>query len=453
MRIARLVTLVLAFTVDQVHAQDVYFGNLHSHTSYSDGSGRPRQAYRYARFTAGLDFLAITEHNHKGAENSAGDRRDGLLIATDPSLYVDLIHEADKATEAGKFVAIYGQEVSSIGKGNHMNVFDVQKVVRFKNGEFDELLQWLHDNPVPSGKPTLAQFNHPALLDDDSIEYGRDDFSTAEEWVKQIDHHVQLLEILNGPATKRDGGHRAAEVAEEDFFDYLHLGFHVAPTGDQDNHYFTWGTTTDVRTGVLAEELTRSAILKALRARHAYASEDKNLRVVIRVNGHLLGDRISSPPDAGTELAISISIKDDDEPDADYTIQLYSGKTRTERAVMVEQATIGGDTGAPNTELFDGIRYGGGHEYFFFKIIQHAEHGPNDRVWTAPIWFEPAGELLPPVPDNIPVDDAVARTSSGVFHFRRDCRFYKMPEGSRVEQHEAVRGRRACKLCERLSNG
>ena len=63
---------------------NVYFGNLHSHTSYSDGSGTPDEAYRHAR-SAGLDFLAITEHNHKSAESGAKDRRDGLLIPPIPA--------------------------------------------------------------------------------------------------------------------------------------------------------------------------------------------------------------------------------------------------------------------------------------------------------------------------------------------------------------------------------
>ena len=58
--------------------QLVYFGNLHSHTSYSDGSGTPDDAYRHARNTAGLDFLAVTEHNHRWSEGfAAADRRDG----------------------------------------------------------------------------------------------------------------------------------------------------------------------------------------------------------------------------------------------------------------------------------------------------------------------------------------------------------------------------------------
>ena len=63
--------------VSTAYGQDnIYFGNLHSHTSYSDGSSTPDKAYKHAK-DAGLDFLAITEHNH----SQAGQ------IATNHSLY------------------------------------------------------------------------------------------------------------------------------------------------------------------------------------------------------------------------------------------------------------------------------------------------------------------------------------------------------------------------------
>ena len=56
----------------------VYFGNLHSHTRYSDGTGTPRQAFIYARDVAKVDFLALTEHNHLKAMGP-----DGIGIAAE----------------------------------------------------------------------------------------------------------------------------------------------------------------------------------------------------------------------------------------------------------------------------------------------------------------------------------------------------------------------------------
>ena len=113
--------IVLSLLVNITFGQNVYFGNLHSHTSYSDGSGVPQDAYAHARDVAGLDFLAITEHNHARAPSR---------IAGDHALYngsssASLISSAKRFNEDGRFVALYGQEFSSIGSGNHANVLEV----------------------------------------------------------------------------------------------------------------------------------------------------------------------------------------------------------------------------------------------------------------------------------------------------------------------------------------
>ncbi len=117
---ATIVTLLVASSTPAPE-DNVFFGNLHSHTSFSDGSGTPAQAYKRARDVARLDFLAITEHNHAKAEDGIDDddpRKDGLLIADNHALYngtapSSLIATAKTFTVDGKFVAIFGQEFSS----------------------------------------------------------------------------------------------------------------------------------------------------------------------------------------------------------------------------------------------------------------------------------------------------------------------------------------------------
>jgi len=41
-----------------------YYGQLHAHTNYSDGSGTPDQALAYAKAAAQIDFLALTDHSN-----------------------------------------------------------------------------------------------------------------------------------------------------------------------------------------------------------------------------------------------------------------------------------------------------------------------------------------------------------------------------------------------------
>jgi len=118
---ACFVLSTLAGAQDRAGPYKVYFGSLHSHTSYSDGSGTPAEAFAYARDVGKLDFMAVTEHNHAGAEAGAKERRDGLMIATQPNLYngsdqASLLSAARSATVDGKFVALIGQEYSTISK-------------------------------------------------------------------------------------------------------------------------------------------------------------------------------------------------------------------------------------------------------------------------------------------------------------------------------------------------
>lgn len=429
----------------------VYFGNLHSHTSYSDGSGTPRDAFKHARDVAKLDFLAITEHNHAAADGT-GDRKDGKLIATNHALYNgsssnSLISAATSYNQTGRFVALYGQEFSTISKGNHINVFEVADVIEVPNGQFDVLFgQWLSAHPPSDGGTPLVQLNHPRSRNSYPDEYGLDDYTSEEAWRVAIDQFTCLIEILNGPALKPsslDG--RAGETFESAYLTYLNLGLHVAPTGNQDNHYKSWGSITDVRTGVITDELSKPKILEALRQRHVYATDDKNLRVIARVNGGLMGDRITQTISTGSAFDIQYSISDDDEPNASYAIQIYRGTIGAGPASESNEVVQDGNTPVGATVKIEDVQYTGGQQYVFLKIVQTNEDGPNDRVWTAPVWFESAVS-----PDDGSQSAEVASKKSSVYHVSLQCRnAQQIKESNRVFGEEAKKGRRLHEGCPR----
>lgn len=462
MRVCTLLALGLGvFFVPNVYSQDfkAYFGNLHSHTSYSDGSGTPHEAYRHAREAGKLDFLAITEHNHKSAESGAGERRDGILIAKDPTLYngpdaFSLVETAKRMTEDGKFIALYGQEFSSISKGNHVVVLDAPKVIDVTNGRFDQLLTWLTANPDTTGSSCIVQFNHPKLFNKPS-EYGKDDFPSQQQWIASMGAVTHLIEVLNGPAMTKTGGERPDEVAENDYKTYLRLGFKLAPTADQDNHYFTWGTATDARTGVVIDgPINKAKLLDGLRHRHVYASQDKNLSVIAKINGQLCGDEVLAPP-VSSILAIELVVSDPDEPNASYNIEVLRGTVGGAMSDIVETFVIDGDDNDPGAIwTIDNIQYTGGHQFFYFKLTQHDEDGHEDNVWTAPVWFNPGG-LAPVVAGETPAGDSVvASRRSNVFHTSTECEFaQKISASNRLSGAEAKQGRRQCLKCKELESG
>jgi len=210
--------------------------------------------------------MALTEHNH--AEALGSDNRG---IATEPALYKgsgadSLISTARRMTQDGQFVALYGQEFSTISSGNHVNVLDIGEVIGVQKGRFDLLLDFLAANRDSSGQPALIMLNHPKnTLEVEAKEYGRDDFGSFDNWVKRMGAQVRLIQLINGPGQTPGENLSPARPDENAFLKYLNMGFKVAPTADQDNHLKNWGSATTARTAIVATSLTKVSVLDALR--------------------------------------------------------------------------------------------------------------------------------------------------------------------------------------------
>ena len=387
-RVLILSVLAAVLGSSAVRAQEsfnLFFGLLHGHTSFSDGLGRPEQAYQKAR-QAGLDFLAITEHNHDQAGGS-GERNDGIFLT--PPLYEELKQAADAQTQNGAFVAIYGQEFSTISSGNHVNIFNASEICDVRNGDFKDLYErWLPAHPeVP-----FIQFNHPDVSEDlnentsenkRNNDYGLDDYNGSfPELIAASRGHVALVEMIIGPAfgeaTNKPHHHGRHEP---DYLFYLNQGFRLGVSAGQDNHNENWGLSTHARLGVWATELTRDAIFRALDARRTYASEDENIEVKFTANGSWMGGSVL--PNAGGEVELGISIKDPNEPGADYRLEIfYDDAIGGEEAKPIVSTSAQGNQ--TNLTLRHMPQIGG---YYFLKLSQKSTaENPEDDVWTSPIW-------------------------------------------------------------------
>ena len=98
----------------------LFSGQLHSHTAHSGAAGTPAEAYAYAKETAGLDFLAITDHSDSfdGSEN-------GVLSqdAAEISPQWKLGREAAAEATTGNFLALYGFEMTWQNGLGHISTF------------------------------------------------------------------------------------------------------------------------------------------------------------------------------------------------------------------------------------------------------------------------------------------------------------------------------------------
>lgn len=405
----------------------VYYGLLHAHSMICDGSGTPEEAYSAAK-AAGLHFFALTPHNHDAAESGAKERKDDVLIARRPELYngnsnvtvtrkwkeegetyseqvsVKPVIKAAKAATNSNFVALYGQEFSTISSSNHVNVLGIDHLLEVENGDFKGMLAEVKRAQLTGAIAPVIQLNHPDVSEDLFYhgssatvlknmhnDYGIDEGDLGphfNDWVRVMQPYTHLIEVLSGPAMAKTRleNYRYPQTHENDYFLYLMQGLHVAPSAGQDNHYKTWGTVNDARTGIIARDLSATAVYDAFRKHRTFVAEDKNLSVVLYVNNVVMGSSITAAEE--TELDIKALIRDADEPAADYEVYVYAGEMNAELG-----------TAATNWKASDGkydkveVHGNGLHSvkgvfgtkaptFYYIKIVQ--ENG--DRAWTAPVW-------------------------------------------------------------------
>jgi hypothetical protein len=349
------------------------------------------------------------------------------------------------------FVAIAGQEFSTISSGNHANVFDVDDIINVDNGNYKALYEnWLPAHPDSLGQPPLVQFNHPNFRKDivypstkpkeRENDYGYDDYNKSfAELLAQSEKYVSLIEMVSGPALT-DGTDlpiRSGNRHEKDYWFYLNEGFRVAPTANQDNHFRNWGSITTARTAVLAERLTKANILQALKARRVYATEDQNLQIRFSINGQPMGSiiRTREPLD----LTIDVEISDPDEPNALYQVELYRDEVGDE---MIEDPIDQSELEGNGVVSFSGQRFETGRSFLFIKIAQIGSNGREEFAWTAPIWVETGDPLVPspepvPPPSPAPAQSFVHSRNSQVYHFANCSDVARIKPHNRIESNVA----------------
>ena len=341
-----------------------YFGNLHSHTSYSDGMLTPAQAYDYARYSAQtpLDFLAVTDHNHTGAGlSSLNDYHLGLA-------------QAAAANDDGNFVAIWGQEWGVIESGGHANVFESPKLFGWEPGFYDVFvaegdyvgLYTAYVANPPAGYPPLVEWCHPSSGDFNGYAVTPDGVAT-----------VRLMALISGPAfststTESDVGSTTGN--EILFQDALRRGYRISPAGDQDNHNANWGASTETRTVVQAAGLTKSEILGALALGRNYASQDHNTEVQFSADGHAMGSAWTS----ADGIRIAARVIDPDAGEAVTQVDLLRGITGVSNAVVVASSAGNADFAWREHDVFQP----GTEAHYYLRIRTNT----NATIWTGPVY-------------------------------------------------------------------
>lgn len=343
-----------------------YFGNIHAHSSYSDGTKdgaqtrvlTPADCYKYAKSAQHFDFLGISEHNHLQAKMHLASYAKGLA-------------EAKAANQDGTFVCLYGMEYGVIKNGGHVIIYGFDQLIGWEPGnytvfsaksDYSHLFQLVADHPG-----AFATLAHPANTDYNDL--------ITKRYDPTADRAITGVAISSGPAfsTAEDYSDRAAIKFYGYYKKLLALGYTVGPTMDHDNHYTTFGHMSPTRTVLLSQELSRDSLLAAYRAGRFYASEDWDTEVDFRVNGQPMGSHLKGI----TTLQVTASVTDPDLGDNVKSIQLWYGKPGSGESAKVLKIVAGQNNLQAPLTLKAGDNY-----YYFLEITQM----DGDRIITSPVW-------------------------------------------------------------------
>ena len=367
-----------SFTIGEATFQR-YFGQLHSHTQYSDGAGSLESALAYIKAlpdSANVDFVAFTDHSNyfdkSGAANPEGALYDmSLASAASQNLwneYKSAVAAFNKEN-AGSMVAIAGFEMTWSGGPGHINTFNTPGIVSRNNTTLNNktkdagLQAYYKLLSQTEGVNSISQFNHPGTTFGNFIDFGY--------WDAVVDTRMYMVEVGNGEGQIGAGGYYPSY---EQYIMALDKGWHVAPTNNQDNHKGKWGNANDARDVILTDDFTEDGIYAALRARRMYATEDKNLDLDYTVNGNMMGSIIDVPE----KLNFEISFNDPDRTDSIAKVELVvnSGKVAYTWDSAADLAK-----GSVSVELAPE------YTYYFVRVTE----GDGDLAVTAPVWV---GESL-----------------------------------------------------------
>lgn len=313
---------------------NIYWANLHSHTELSDGQGMVDEAYRYARDSANIDVLAITDHTHYLTNNG----------------YQYTRNIAQQFTEPGQFVALAGQEFGSLGAFGHFSTFEADMLYPYSMNGLELFYDWTFEHKA------ISQFNHPRTGDFNSLAFNRNG-----------NKYATMIEIVNGSGTY-------TPYYEELYILALNNGWHIAPVANQDNHRKKWGNATTTSgqiplTGIWADTLSKEKILDAMLNKRVYGVEVKpaNDRIYLRdfsIANTKMGD-VYYTTDKNIIIKLAVDAINDF-----AKIYLYRNGIISDSVLV--------DTNYLNITFTDTMTNG----YYFIKGIQQ----DGDRFWTAPIW-------------------------------------------------------------------
>ena len=344
------------------------WADLQIHGNRSDGTGSPRDIYRYARDVARLDAASLTEHDHWGY----------LPLDEHPQVWAEILDTSRAFDEPGRFVALPGYEWTNWTFGHKHVLFAREQDARllaFNDPRYDHPLElWdalrgvdcvtishhIGGGPVP----TFWKYHD----------------ATLEPVAEMVSTHG-VSERMGQPGciySAEPSGMMQAALAR---------GHRLGMIGGGDTHdghpgLGSPGAPPPGLAGLYVRELTRAGVLEALRARRCYATN--GCRAILRFHS---GDtpmggvlRIAEP---GSPRVFDVALV------GDAPIRRVTIVKNNEDAAAFESPAATAPHGAASepgaaiaTRQWSDTLPAADGDYYYVR----AEQQDGGWIWSSPIW-------------------------------------------------------------------
>ena len=359
------------------------YGNLHAHSSYSDGNKddltkTPKDDYEFARDANCMDFMGMSEHNH----SDAGMSKPNYLLGFNQA---NQLNGVVGGSSGNALVTLWGMEWGTISGGGHILLYGFEdKLLGWQSGNYDIL------SPKSDFTTLFGLVNNQAdafatLAHPNNSDYG----NLLTTYKPDADAAIVGTAIESGPAfsTSTSYNDYPSSLSYMSYYrNLLAKGYRIGAQMDHDNHNLTFGRTSGNRMVVMASAKTRPALVSAIRAMRFYASQDCNVRIDYKLNNNVMGSNVVN----GGAPVINLTVTD---PDGENTsnIELWGGNVGDGPTASAITSFANSNTATFAAAHPQNLQPNNTTWYYYFIVTQ----ADGNKVVTSPIWYTRNDVILP----------------------------------------------------------